>query len=70
MTTIRVNISVRRDTLERLDQYAFENHSSRSQAITDLVWNAKVKNCQLRGQISLDEIMIQQNSSQKRTKSR
>lgn len=49
----RVNISIRDDTLARLDQLAFEEHKSRSQAITDLVWNAKVKNQQLRGQTSM-----------------
>lgn len=55
--TVRINISITCDTLDRLDQYAFENHSSRSKAITDLVWKAHVKNAQLRGQISLDEYM-------------
>lgn len=50
----RVNISIRDDTLSRLDQLAFEEHKSRSQAITDLVWNAKVKNQQIRGQTSMD----------------
>ena len=50
----RVNISIRDDTLERLDQLAFEEHKSRSQAITDLVWNAKVKRQQLRGQTSME----------------
>lgn len=50
----RVNISVRDDTLERLDQLAFEEHKSRSQAITDLVWSARVKYQQLRGQTSME----------------
>ncbi len=50
----RVNISIRDDTLSRLDQLAFEEHKSRSQAITDLVWNAKVKNQQIRGQTNMD----------------
>ena len=50
----RINISIRDDTLNRLDQLAFEEHKSRSQAITDLVWNAKVKNQQIRGQTSME----------------
>ena len=40
----RINISLQSDTLDRLDQYAFEEHVSRSQAITSLVWKAHVKN--------------------------
>ena len=51
----RLNISLSGDTVERLDQYAYEQHcNSRSQAITHLLWEAKVKNAQLRGQIGLD----------------
>lgn len=57
---VRINISLSPDTLERLDQYAFENHSSRSKALTDLVWNAKVKNSQIRGQTSMDDILRSQ----------
>ena len=54
----RLNISLSGDTVERLDQYAYEQHcNSRSQAITHLLWEAKVKNAQLRGQIGLDEYM-------------
>lgn len=51
----RVNISITEDTLERLRQYAWENHigDGVSGAITDLIWKAKVKNSQLRGQESL-----------------
>lgn len=50
----RVNISLTEDTVERLKQYAWENHKTVSQTITDWVWSAKVKNEQLRGQMSLD----------------
>ena len=50
----RVNIYIAVDTDERLRQYAYENHLTISGAITKLVWDAKVKNEQLRGQMSLD----------------
>ena len=50
MAKIRMNISVDEDTAERLRQYAWEHHSSVSKAISDLVWSAKVKNEQIRGQ--------------------
>lgn len=54
----RVNISIDADTLDRLRQYAYENHIGNgvSGAITDLVWKAKVKNAQIRGQRSIEEI--------------
>lgn len=44
MAKVRVNISLDESTLERLKQYAFENHTNVSQAITDLIWKQKVKN--------------------------
>lgn len=50
----RVNISVTEDTAERLKQYAWEHHTSVSQAITDWIWSAKVKNEQIRGQITME----------------
>lgn len=50
----RVNISVTEDTAERLKQYAWEHHTSVSQAITDWIWAAKVKNEQVRGQTMLE----------------
>lgn len=51
MAKQRVNITLDPDTKERLEQYAWENHlGTISAAITDLVWKAKVKNAQLRGQ--------------------
>ena len=49
----RVNIYLSLDTIERLKQYAWENHTSVSHAITEWTWHAKVKNEQLRGQRSL-----------------
>lgn len=52
MPKIRMNISVDEDTAERLRQYAWEQHSSVSKAITDLIWSAKVKNGQIRGQLN------------------
>ena len=52
MAKIRINISVDEDTAERLRQYAWEQHSSVSKAITDLIWSTKVKNGQIRGQLN------------------
>ena len=46
----RINISLSEDMAERLKQYAWENHTNVSQAITDWIWSAKVKNDQIRGQ--------------------
>lgn len=50
MSKIRINISLDADTAERLKQYAWENHSSVSKAVSDLVWAAKIKNELFRGQ--------------------
>ena len=55
MSKCRINISLDPDTRERLKVYAWENHASVSKAVTDLVWNAKVRNTQVRGQMSLEE---------------
>ena len=49
----RVNISLSEDTIERLKQYAWEHHTNVSQAITDWIWSAKVKNEQIRGQLKI-----------------
>ena len=58
MTNVRrINISLRSDTLDRLDQYAYEEHVSRSQAITSLVWKARVKNSSVRGQMNIDDFI-------------
>lgn len=54
MSVKRVNLSLQDDTLARLDQYALEQHESRSQAVTDLVWSASVKYSQARGQIRMN----------------
>ena len=51
----RVNISLSEDTIERLKQYAWEHHTNVSQAITDWIWSAKVKNEQIRGQCSISD---------------
>lgn len=50
----RVTISLSPDTDERLKQYAFENHTNVSQAITDWIWSVKVKNENVRGQQVLE----------------
>ena len=52
---MRINLSLDVDTVERLKQYALENHSTVSKAVTDMVWAAKVKNKQIRGQLSIAE---------------
>ena len=46
----RVNLYLSSDTVERLKQYAFENRTSVSHAVTEWIWHAKVKNDQIRGQ--------------------
>lgn len=50
----RVNIYISADTAERLKQYAWEHHTSVSHAVTEWIWQAKVKNEQVRGQSSLN----------------
>ncbi len=54
MAKERMNITVTSDTKERLKQYAFEHHTSVSQAVTDWIWSQKVKNEQIRGQQRMD----------------
>lgn len=49
-TKIRVNISITEDTAERLKQYAYEHHTTVSQAITDWIWKQKVAFENLPGQ--------------------
>lgn len=56
MAKQRVNISLDEDTLERLRLYAWENHATVSKAVTDLVWSAKVRNGEIRGQMVLGTI--------------
>ena len=53
----RINISLSPDAADRLKQYAWEHHTNVSQAITDWIWSAKVKNEQIRGQQTIDGIM-------------
>lgn len=57
MARKRVNISIEEDTLERLRQYAYENHIGNgvSGAIEDLAWKAKVKSAQVRGQLTIEK---------------
>lgn len=55
-STKNVCITLTPDTHERIKQYAFENHLSVSAALTQLIWAAKVKNVQVRGQYSLKEV--------------
>ena len=50
----RRNFTFDESTIERLQQLAYERHTSMSQVLTDLIWAAPVKNSQLRGQMSLD----------------
>lgn len=56
ITKKRVNISITPDTEARLKQYAYENHTNVSQAITDWIWSQKVKNNNIKGQEKLKEI--------------
>ena len=53
MAKVKVLLSLDEDTAERLKQYAFENHKTVSASVTDWIWNTKVKNEQIRGQISI-----------------
>ncbi len=63
----RVNISVTPDTEERLKQYAFENHKSVSQAITDWIWSVKVTNENIRGQQTMDIVKQPKQRAAKKT---
>lgn len=55
-TKTRINISITEDTAERLKQFAYENHTTVSQTITDWIWSKKVKGENLKGQTKLNEI--------------
>ena len=50
----RVNIYISEDTADRLKQYAWENHTSVSHALTEWIWHVKIKNDQVRGQMKMD----------------
>jgi PII-like signaling protein len=53
----RINISITYDTAERLKTYAWENHKTVSQAVTDWIWAEKVKNTQIRGQTVMPDMI-------------
>lgn len=67
---IRVNISVTQDTAERLKQYAYENHTNVSQAITDWIWAAKVSGGQVRGQESIGGLQAGEKPKKRQGKER
>ena len=50
---VKVLLSLDESTKARLEQYAFEHHTTMSQAITDVIWRLKVKDEQIPGQIML-----------------
>lgn len=54
MSKIRMNISVSRDTKQRLQEYAKENHTTVSQVITNLIWNTNLKNTYVANQMVFD----------------
>ena len=56
MQKARICITLDQDTKERLEMYAWENHSTVSKAVTDLIWGAKVRNSQIRGQLSMEAV--------------
>ena len=55
MARTKVNLSLDESTAERLKTYAYEHHTTVSQAVTDWIWSAKVKNEQVRGQMFLSD---------------
>lgn len=46
-----VNLSL--DTIERLKLYAYQQHKSVSQVITDFIWKQKIDSNTIRGQYSI-----------------
>lgn len=50
MAREKVLLSLAPDTAERLRQFAYEQHKSMSQVVTDYVWSVKVRSENLRGQ--------------------
>lgn len=54
MAKTKVNLSLDADTAERLKQYAWEQHKTVSALITDWIWHTKVKNDQIRGQMTIE----------------
>lgn len=53
MAKVKVNLSLDPDTAERLKQYAYEQHKTVSQSVTDWIWKENVKFDQIRGQENL-----------------
>lgn len=53
MAKKRINISVSLDTEKRLKQYALENHTTVSQAVTDWIWSVDV-NSNLENKVQKD----------------
>jgi len=45
---------VSRDTKQRLQEYAKENHTTVSQVITNLIWNTNLKNTYVADQMVFD----------------
>lgn len=41
-TKCKLNLSVDNETRDRLQQYAYDHHTTVSQAITDWIWTQKV----------------------------
>lgn len=41
-TRCKLNLSVDEETRDRLQQYAYDHHTTISQAITDWIWSQKV----------------------------
>ncbi len=44
------------DTLDRLLQFSYENHTTPAQAVRDWIWSKKVKNEVIRGQMNLGDL--------------
>lgn len=49
----KVLLSLAPDTAERLRQYAYEQHKSMSQVVTDYIWSVSVKYTNLPGQTEI-----------------
>ncbi len=47
------NLVLSPDTFYHLESWAMEHHTTPDQAVTDMIWKLKVKDQQLRGQMSL-----------------
>lgn len=56
MRKSKLNLYLEPDTIDRLRQYAYEHHMTASQAVTQWIWNTKVKYSNLPGQEKIDDI--------------